>query len=83
MPYRLEKEKTEMTPYVLIDEEKRYMKLEGESYHANVCEFFKDINAWLATFLNNDIDRFTFDCQLQYFNSSTVNNDSLVRFIAL
>ena len=70
--FRLEREKTDLTPYVLIDEEKKYMKLEGESYHENVTLFFKDINEWLLSFLNKDFDSFTFDCRLSYFNSSTV-----------
>ena len=72
MSIRLEKQKTDMTPYVLIDESKRYMKLEGESYHSNILEFFEDIRIWLDIFLKTDFDHFTFDCQLIYFNSSTV-----------
>jgi len=68
----LEREKTNLTPYVLIDEEKRYMKLEGESYHENVLLFFKDICDWLGSFLITDFTSFTFDCELKYFSSSTV-----------
>ncbi|MCL2702113.1 MAG: DUF1987 domain-containing protein [Defluviitaleaceae bacterium] len=72
MPYHLERAKTDLTPYVLIDEEKGYMKLEGESYHENVFEFFQEIRSWLSTYLKTDFDSFTFDCELKYFNSSTV-----------
>jgi len=72
MAFRLEKEKTDLTPYVLIDEERGYMKLEGESYHENVFEFFSEINEWLRGFLKTDFPGFTFDCELKYFNSSTV-----------
>jgi hypothetical protein len=72
MPYRLEKEKTDMTPYVLIDEENGYMRLEGESYHDNVVEFFREISDWLSRFLETDFAFFTFDCEFRYFNSSTV-----------
>ena len=72
MPYRLEKEKTDMTPYVLIDEENGYMKLEGESYHDNVVEFFREISNWLSQFLTTNFTSFIFDCELKYFNSSTV-----------
>lgn len=71
MTYRLEKEKTGSTPYVLIDEENKCMKFEGESFHENVIEFFKDVNNWLDNFLDTDFDAFTFDCNLKYFNSST------------
>ena len=72
MSFRLEREKTELTPYVLIDEEKGYMRFEGECYHSDVVSFFADISAWLAGFLASDFDAFTFDCALRYFNSSTV-----------
>ena len=72
MTYRLEREKTDLTPYVLIDEENKYMKLEGESYHENVTAFFKEISEWLNRFLKTDFDSFTLDCELKYFNSSTV-----------
>ena len=72
MSYRLEREKTELTPYVLIDEERGYMRLEGESYHENVFDFFSEINDWLIKFLRTDFSGFTFDCELKYFNSSTV-----------
>ena len=72
MAYRLEKEKTDMTPYVLIDEESGYMRLEGESYHDNVFEFYREISNWLSQFLKTDFTSFTWDCELSYFNSSTI-----------
>jgi len=71
-PFKLEREKTDLTPYVLIDEEKDYMKLEGESYHENVVAFFKEISDWLSAYLKTNFDSFTFDCELKYFSSSTV-----------
>lgn len=70
--FKLEREKTDLTPFVFIDEESGYMKLEGESYHENVLAFFKDINDWLSAFLKKDFDSFIFDCELKYFSSSTV-----------
>jgi hypothetical protein len=72
MAYKLEREKTDTTPYVLIDEEKRYMKFEGESYHENVPVFFKEIFDWLNSFLETDFASLTFDCEFRYFNSATV-----------
>jgi len=72
MSYKLEREKTDMTPYVLIDEERGYFKLEGECYHENVFDFFSEINEWLVRFLKTDYKELTFDCELKYFNSSTV-----------
>ena len=72
MAYKLEREKTDLTPYVLIDEENGYMKFEGESYHENIFEFFKEIREWLSEYLEKDFTSLTFDCELKYFNSSTV-----------
>ena len=72
MAYRLERERTDTTPYVLIDEEQGIMRLEGESYHENIFVFFQEINAWLGKYLQTDFDSLTFDCKLKYFNSSTV-----------
>lgn len=71
MAFFMEKQKTGSTPYILIDEEKRYMKFEGESFHENVIEFYREVGNWLETFLKTEFIGFTFDCELKYFNSST------------
>ena len=71
MPFKLEREKTKTTPYVLIDEEKGYMHFEGESYLEDIVGFYKEINDWLQGYLTSDFATFTFDCELKYFNSST------------
>jgi len=70
--FRLERERTDLTPYVLIDEEKGYMRIEGESYHENVIAFFKEISDWLNSYLKTNFNSLTFDCELLYFSSSTV-----------
>lgn len=71
MALTMEKQKTGSTPYILIDEEKGYMKFEGESFHENVIEFYRDVGDWLEAFLKTEFESFTFDCELKYFNSST------------
>ncbi|MCL2086736.1 MAG: DUF1987 domain-containing protein [Oscillospiraceae bacterium] len=71
MAFILERQRTGSTPYVFIDGDKGYIKLEGESFHENVVEFFKDINAWLDSFLASEFTELTFDCAMEYFNSST------------
>jgi hypothetical protein len=71
MAYRLEKERSTSTPYILIDEEKGYMRFEGRSFHENVVEFYSDVNSWLDTYLEKDFGVFTFDFEMNYFNSST------------
>jgi hypothetical protein len=71
MAFYLEKNQTGSTPYVLIDEEKGYMKIAGESFHENIIEFFKEINAWLNDYLISDFESLTLDFEMLYFNSST------------
>jgi len=71
MPFRLEKEKTTSTPYILVDEEKNYMKLEGRCFHENIGMLFMEIDQWLDTYLKNDFELFTFENKITYFNSST------------
>lgn len=71
MAFTLERQKTGSTPYILVDEEKGYMRFEGESYHENVVDFFSEIVHWLKRYLETDFETFTFDCELAYFNSST------------
>lgn len=71
MGFHLEIQKTGSTPYILIDEDQGYMKFEGESFHENVIEFYREVGDWLETFLETAFGSFTFDCELRYFNSST------------
>ena len=72
MPFLLEKEKTFSTPYVIVDEEKGYMKMEGQCFHENIVLLFKEINDWLDVYLKTDFGLFTFDCNIEYLNSSTL-----------
>ena len=67
----MERAKTKNTPYVLIDEDRGYMRMEGESYLEDIMGFFREIVDWLEAYLVTDFEQFTFDCELQYFNSST------------
>jgi hypothetical protein len=71
MAFHMEKQRTTSTPYVLIDEEKSYMRFEGRCFHEKVAEFFKEVNDWLNSYLASDFGTFTFDCAIDYFNSST------------
>ena len=71
MSFKLERERTKTSPYVLIVEEKGYMLFEGESYFEDIIGFFKEINEWLQDYVTTDFTEFTFDCALEYFNSST------------
>ena len=71
MSFKLERAKTRTTPYILIDEANGYMRFEGESYLEDIFGFFKEINDWLQKHMASDFTDFTFDCALEYFNSST------------
>ncbi|MCL2704083.1 MAG: DUF1987 domain-containing protein [Defluviitaleaceae bacterium] len=71
MAFRLEREKTRTAPYILIDEENRYIRFEGESYLEDIISFFMEINDWLRKYLSSDFQELTFDFALRYFNSST------------
>jgi hypothetical protein len=71
MAFYVEKEKTTSTPYMLVDEEKSYMRLEGKCFHEKVADFFREVNEWLAKYLTSDFGTFTFECKFDYFNSST------------
>jgi hypothetical protein len=71
MAFRLEKEGTTSTPYILIDEEKGYMRLEGRCFHENAVMFFSEIDRWLSEYLTTDFGCFTFENATSYFNSST------------
>ena len=71
MAFRFEKDMTTSTPYVLVDEDKGYMKLEGRCFHENVGAFFKEISDWLDGYLATDFALFTFDNAISYLNSST------------
>jgi len=71
MSFRLEKAKTTSTPYVLVDETKNQIKLEGRCFHENAVMFFKEIDEWLDGYLTTDFGVFTFENAISYFNSST------------
>jgi len=70
MQFHLEKNKTTSTPYILADEEKSYMKLEGRCFPESVSLFFEEISVWLESYLASDFSVFTFDCAIHYCNSS-------------
>jgi len=69
--FYLEKSKTSSTPYILVDEEKKYIQIKGESYGEHIIEHYTDLNEWLEDSFNEVCDGFTFDCEMSYFNSST------------
>ena len=71
MAYKMELPLTESTPYVLIDEAEGYIRFKGECYAENTIEFFKKTTDWLSAYLPSDFRSLIFDCELEYFNSSS------------
>ena len=71
MAFKLEKEKTKTTPYILIDEERKYMMFKGKSYLEEVVDFYGDVNDWLDRYFLSENAELTFDCDMKYFDSST------------
>ena len=71
MSFKLEREGTKTSPYVMIDEANSYIKLQGKSYLEDIFSFFKDINDWLEKYFLSGSAKLTFDCEMEYFNSST------------
>ena len=71
MAFKLELPLTESTPYVLVDESAGYIRFKGECYSENTIEFFKKTTDWLTGYLTTDFGSLTFDCELDYFNSSS------------
>lgn len=69
--YRLEREETMSTPYILIDETKSYMKWKGESFPENITKTYWDIVDWVEGYMEKEFSEFIFDCEMVYFNSST------------
>jgi len=72
MVFRMEKQKTASTPYVLIEEDRGYVKIEGRCFHENTAEFFYEIDTWFESYLKTDFKSLTFDCIMDYFNSSAL-----------
>ena len=72
MAFTLEKQRTASTPYILIDESKSYMKMDGKSFPEKTGEFFSDVNTWLERYLSTDFGTLVFDFAMEYYNSSTL-----------
>jgi len=72
MAFYLERQKTTSTPYILVDEAKSYIKMEGKSFPEKPIEFFAEINLWLDTYLAANFGELVFDFAMEYYNSSTL-----------
>jgi hypothetical protein len=70
-------DKTNTTPEVILDPEKKIYKISGESRPSDVREFYDQIIAWLIDFRqdltksNDKKEPVDFTFNLEYFNSSS------------
>ena len=65
-------QKTDDSPQVTMDFEKRFIEFDGECYPENTFEFFEPILEWLKKYLNQSIQEITtINFKLLYFNSAT------------
>jgi hypothetical protein len=70
-------DKTSSTPLVVLDPDKRFGLISGESRPSDVREFYDQILSWMNEFSSyltksdNSKDPFTFSFDLEYFNSSS------------
>jgi len=83
------KEETRKTPKVIIDKEKGYIEMDGNSIPENVRAFYNEVVNELKDAIlfweSPDIDNLKFIVKLYYFNSSSAKfiYDLLASFISL
>jgi len=83
------KEETRKTPKVIIDKEKGYIEMDGNSIPENVRAFYNEVVNELKDAIlfweSPDIDNLKFIVKLYYFNSSSAKfiYDLLALFISL
>lgn len=63
--------KTRVTPYILMDEERGYLYIRGESFPMDGQKAYGEVMLWLERCFAQGFEQFTFDCELSYFNCST------------
>ena len=68
---RLEREKTEDKPWVILDQEKEIFEIGGRSLPENSSEFYTPIKEWLIEYAKSPNNSTRFVCKLDYFNSAS------------
>ena len=64
-------EGTKMTPEVVLDSEKKVFSISGSSRPENPMQFYKPIFDWLTEYIENTSDKFIFEINMNYFNTSS------------
>lgn len=62
---------TKTTPSVLFEAATGNLWLEGKSYPENAAKFYEPLCAWLKQAFAEGLDAVTFNCKLEYCNSSS------------
>ena len=68
---RLELEKTEDKPWVILDREQNVFEIGGRSLPENSDEFYAPVKEWLLKYSSAPNDTTPFVCRFDYFNSSS------------
>ncbi len=63
---------TQSTPCVTALREQGLLTMAGDSYPENSFEFFRDVIAWIETFLRDDTRPLRLELRLVYMNTSSV-----------
>ncbi|ACV69642.1 DUF1987 domain-containing protein [Desulfohalobium retbaense] len=66
------REKTKSTPWIELDPEQGYLRIQGESYPENAAKFYSPMLEWLQSYLDQvGSGPIQADIELIYFNSSS------------
>lgn len=64
-------EATKYTPYIELDAEKGYLKLEGDTYPENSYDTFKPLLDKIDEFFSNETKSLTVDINIEFLNTSS------------
>ena len=68
---KIDLERTEDTPKVLLDAENRLFEIEGRSLPENAVEFYMPIINWLKEYSELQNNNIVFNFKLEYFNTAS------------
>jgi len=64
-------EGTSKTPSIRFDSKEGVFEIKGRSIPENSVEFYKPLNEWLDTYMQNPLEKTSVNIRLEYFNTSS------------
>jgi len=64
-------EGTPKTPTIHFDSKEGVFEIKGRSIPENSVEFYKPLNEWLDSYMQNPLDKTSVNIRLEYFNTSS------------